>query len=154
MTVFEACKNYHFNILVRGIGIKVTANSIKHAEAIYNNSMRMISLHNEYLLKYGDYSHMSREQRLSANLLPAFDKEHSIETRLDCVALVVAAYSLANIYTVYESTRFSLYHWRDIVSVSNEEIETLVDAFEQRINEKGISTSTIIDPFDSEHMKL
>lgn len=144
MTVFEGFRNQHI----------LLAKLFEVGNELHNNSMRIISLYNEYIEKYGDYDHMSREQRFSANLLPSFDKAKSMGERLESVALVVSTYSLANNYTVYESVRFSLNHWRELPSVTDEEIDKLICAFEQRIKEKNISPSIIIDPFDNVHSNL
>lgn len=144
MTIFEGIRNRHISL----------AELFAVGSEVHNNSMRIISLYNEYIEKYGDYDHMSREQRFSANLLPSFDKLKTTVERLESVSLVVITYSLANNYTVYESVRFSLNHWRELPSVTDEEVDKLILAFEQRIKEKNISPSIIIDPFDYAHTNL
>lgn len=154
MTFFEESVNHH--CLVCSLVIEMLTNGIetKRVTEVLNNSNRIIALYNEYIDKYGDYAHMSREQRFSANLLSAFDKELSMQLRLDTIRQVVRAYSMANNYTIFESLRFSLNHWRELPSVSDEEIIIMIREFEKRVKDSGITLSTIIDPFETEHMHI
>lgn len=154
MTFFEESVNHH--CLVCSLVIEMLTNGIetKRVTEVLNNSNRIIALYNEYIDKYGDYAHMSREQRFSANLLSAFDKELSMQLRLDIIRQVVRAYSMANNYTIFESLRFSLNHWRELPSVSDEEIIIMIREFEKRVKDRGITLSTIIDPFETEHMHI
>lgn len=154
MTFFEESVNHH--CLVCSLVIEMLTNGIetKRVTEVLNNSNRIIALYNEYIDKYGDYAHMSREQRFSANLLSAFDKELSMQLRLDTIRQVVRAYSMANNYTIFESLRFSLNHWRELPSVSDEEIIIMIREFEKRVKDRGITLSTIIDPFETEHMHI
>lgn len=154
MTFFEEAVNHHCSLFRLIVEMEMDGIVTKRGTEIINNSNRILVLYNEYIEKYGDYAHMSREQRFSANLLLAFDKELSMKLRLDAIRQVVRAYSMANNYTIFESLRFSLNHWRELPSVSDEEIIIMIRAFEKRVKDNGIPLSTIIDPFDTDHMAI
>lgn len=151
MTLFEGVKKQQESLL-KDIKDVVVFNQF--SGDFIKNAKRLLRLYDEYIKKYGEYEYMSREQRYAANIISAFDTLLPWPERIDILSLIVVMYSTANNYTLYLSVRGVLNHWRALPSIRHEEIEWLIRHFEYRIKDKGLKSSIIIDPFDSDHMEL